>query len=268
MSETDVEETKVEQEADIQPETEEIEAEARAMGWVPEEEWRGAPPKGGFATAAEFVEKGKTLIPFLNRQIEREREKNERLNKTLRDEITGMKKRAYDQAYTDIQARQRQAVENGDADAFDKAEEEKKQLDEQVQQETTHAYNPDTDPVFTDWLDKNQWYNSDRQLARYANGVAPEVAQRFDIKQGDRIPPEYYEAIAKEVREAFPDKFTRKRMPASVETGGGGGRSGSRKKTFSDLPDDARATADSLVKDGTFKDRQAYVDAYFKEFEE
>ena len=51
-----------------------LEQEARSMGWVPKEEFRG--PETQWRDANEFVERGRTMIPILNARL---REKDEKL---------------------------------------------------------------------------------------------------------------------------------------------------------------------------------------------
>ena len=41
------------------------EQEARANNWVPEEEWKGDPPKQGFKTAQQWVEDGEKILPIV-----------------------------------------------------------------------------------------------------------------------------------------------------------------------------------------------------------
>jgi hypothetical protein len=47
----------------------EVEVEARLVGWIPESEWVGAPPKYGFVDAQTFLEKGETIVPILNAKL-------------------------------------------------------------------------------------------------------------------------------------------------------------------------------------------------------
>ena len=96
------------------------EARARRMGWKPEAEWQGEPPKDGFRTAEEFVEHGTAELSIL-------RERNKKLDTQLverdkrLDEMSGTlaefkefasksEERAYKRAKKDLQAKQRQAM--------------------------------------------------------------------------------------------------------------------------------------------------------------
>ena len=53
----------------------EIEEEARKLGWVKQEEWKGDPDK--WRPAEEFVERGRNIVPIM-------RERLEKLEKELR----------------------------------------------------------------------------------------------------------------------------------------------------------------------------------------
>lgn len=54
----------------------EVEQEARKMGWVEEELWKGDPDK--WRPAEEFVERGKNIVPILRDRLEK-MERNSRL---------------------------------------------------------------------------------------------------------------------------------------------------------------------------------------------
>ena len=57
----------------------EIEAEARKVGWLPKSEWVGAPPRYGFVDAQTFVDRGETIVPILNANLKHTREALESL---------------------------------------------------------------------------------------------------------------------------------------------------------------------------------------------
>ena len=56
---------------------EEIEQKAKAMGWSPQEEFRGDPDK--WIDAAKFVARGENIMPILKENLDRALEKLEKL---------------------------------------------------------------------------------------------------------------------------------------------------------------------------------------------
>ncbi|MFV2058128.1 MAG: hypothetical protein ACC707_16805, partial [Thiohalomonadales bacterium] len=64
-----------------------IEERAFKMGWVPKEDFKGNPDM--WRPAADFVERGETMIPFLNRRIrgleQQQADKVKEFNKDLGD---------------------------------------------------------------------------------------------------------------------------------------------------------------------------------------
>src|SRR3990167_11082395 len=54
-----------------------VETEARSMGWVPKEEFRG--PESQWRDAEEFVERGHNVLPIVNSLLKKEREKTSKL---------------------------------------------------------------------------------------------------------------------------------------------------------------------------------------------
>jgi hypothetical protein len=83
----------VEQQADADEEEArraEIEAEARKVGWMPESEWLGPPPKYGFVGAQTFLERGETLVPILNAKLKGTRAALESLRRSSAQAIEFM----------------------------------------------------------------------------------------------------------------------------------------------------------------------------------
>src|SRR5688572_24515391 len=66
------------------------EKEARAMGWVPETEWKGEPPRSGFKSAAEFVQRGNEVLPIVNKRLKEE-------NETLKGDLERVKRETTEQ---------------------------------------------------------------------------------------------------------------------------------------------------------------------------
>src|SRR3990167_216685 len=130
----------VEEEAEPSSEAEEsdaVETEARSMGWVPLEEFRG--PKDKWRDASEFVDRGSTVLPIVNSLLKKERSKTSQLETKLakseaewRDRFGRLEKmstaaleKQREQLMSQYADKKEAAVERGDMDAYrtaDKAE--------------------------------------------------------------------------------------------------------------------------------------------------
>ena len=256
--------------------SEELEARAKRMGWVPKEEFRGDPER--WVDAEKFVDRGQEMMPILKENLSRMEKKFEgaetkigQLQDTL-EKVVKLSKSASDRAYKralrDLKGQQREAADKGDVVTFDAIENQLQELNESAEvapgekkeiKETGDGLHPD----FTPWHKVNIWYGQDKDLTAYANGVAQIVAADSPGIDGKQ----FYDEITKRVKEVFPHKFENpNRKKADVVEGGGGGDDvhAKKKKAYRDLPAEAKAACDQFVKDGLFKNAQGYVDEYFE----
>ena len=251
-----------------------VESRARRMGWKPEGEWHGEPPKDGFRTAEEFVERGEAELPIL-------RERNRKLDDELAqtnvrlDEMTGTltefrdyhaktEERALARAKKELVEKQRQAVAAEDTAAFDKATKEIDALDADAAKARDDAARKPTakasgdDPVFRAWSGENTWYGDDMELTAYADTIAPHVAKKT---QATGRP--YFDAISAEVKKRFADRFENPNRKAAPNVEGGGrmpGGGGKKGKGYSDLPAEAKAACDRYVKQELLTKEQYLAD--------
>lgn len=256
-------------EADAVVETgNDTEAKARELGWKPEEEWVG--DKSGWVDAETFVQRRERQIAAADhvaqdqiKRLEKELAETRATIKDFSDWRTTVERRAYERATRDIEAQMRAAVKAGDVPAFDAANKAMQDLTKSVEQRTETKpapTNPDEIPAFQDFIKDNGWYTSDPVLGGYADRMARQIAQQ---KGYTGTEPEFYQEIARTVREAFPDKFGGRRSPA-VESGNGmGGRGGGNKaKSYDALPAEAKAACDKFVAQKLMT-REQYVADYF-----
>lgn len=173
----------------------EVERLAREMGWKPESEWKGDPPKGGFVAADEFINRGERIIPIINGRLKRSEEEKSRLSAELeavkRDHADNVKRiermskvaleQQREQLVSQYEARKEAAVETGDKDAFRQAQRDQnealKKLDERLaepkeetEKKTKQPELPrDIQEVVTGWITTNSWYNTDEEMQALAN---------------------------------------------------------------------------------------------------
>ena len=266
-----------------------IEVEARDMGWVPQEEWRG--PEESWKPAEEYVRRGKEILPILNKNNERLRGEVGKLTgelAQLRAQLAeaGESTKALEQFYKDslkekqeqirqeliaqmAEAREegnvRREIELGDQLAQVRA------LPEAPAKPAPIAPGPTIDPELVDWMGQpeNSWFNKDIRKTSLAMGIAQEMRQNpaNATLQGKR----FYSAVAAEV-----EKILNPGAPSKVDGGtrpqpGAAAGGATRVKSFADLPADAKEACDKqglklVGPNKAFKDQAAWRNHYAKIF--
>lgn len=182
-------------------------------------------------------------VENLNRQMERV------INFTQEQ-----KQRAVDAAIRKLKADRREAISDGDTELVER-------IDEQIEQEKKVA-KPDSNPILDAWLVQNPWYTRDEELGLEADIIAKQLQDtgRFAPTQEDY--QKLLNLVSKKTREKFPDKFknSRKENPPDVESARQSSVNGS-KKTYADLPPDAKKACDEFVNDKIMS-REQYVELY------
>ena len=115
------------------------EAQARAMGWHPLDEFRGDPSQ--WVDASEFIRRGENMLPVLrknNRELRikqaRHDQEIDRLKNTVAEQTEAVKaavalakradERGYQRGLKELRDKQREAVENADTATFDQTQEQ------------------------------------------------------------------------------------------------------------------------------------------------
>ena len=227
-----------------------IEIQAKAMGWVPQDDFRGDPEM--WKDAESFVKDGYEILPILRERTRKmasnmditvqELAKTKELLKTLTGHHKRTEQMAYDRALKTIKEDQRKAVENQDIETYDKLGKALEDLEKPAEPEA----NPNIDPGFIAWKDENPWYNDKVDMAMYADSIAAYVEKQNPNLKGKP----FFDKVTEEVKARFPDAFEnpnrKKKDLVEGDTGGGGG-GGKKKKTYSEMDADAQKACDSLV---------------------
>lgn len=244
---------------DVSGETDDaLEEEALAMGWKPLSQFKG--PKDKFVSAAEYVERGKTIMPFLRKELSQAYKKIEGLEKSVTNAVkhlTAAEKRGYEKAKRDLEAELEQFAAAGDAAGVKAVTQDIVNLEKEVSA-APGKDEPELPPELQAWMDDNPWYGKDKALTAACEAIGQEVFEegytgKAQIKEVDR-----------RIREAFPNKFAKpenpaRKAPAAVE----GGSSAPRKsgKSYAELPAEAKQFCDELVRDKIMT-REKYVATY------
>lgn len=270
---------------------EDIEARARAQGWVPRDEFRGDPEK--WRPADEFVKRGEELLPVAlerSRAAERraqelearlaakEREFEEKMGRLERMSVAAVRRERerLDAMYRNAQ---RSAVESGDVQRWDQLDRDRQvaieNYDRHIQEQVAPPpqdpsqppqLRPEQKAVVDAWIAQNEWYTRDPEL----KVVAEIHHERLGRERPGLSLAENLAETARYVRQRYADKFGgSSRQITHPMVDGGGGRmpssAGRRAKSAADLPADVRAVGERFVKDGLYDDINDYAREYFEQ---
>lgn len=234
-----------------------IETQARSMGWKPKDELKGA--EKDFIDAPEFVRRGREVLPIVNAHNAKLEKTVKRLEATLEkfaDHHSKTEQRAYARALSDLEARQAEAVEANDLQAVRDIGHEMRALEKEVSAPKADDMDDDEDS-FEAWKSDNPWFDKDKGLRAAAIGIAEEIKNDF------KDPVKQRAEVAKRVKAEFPEKFTnpRRTQAAAVEGVGSGPKSSG--KSYADLPADAKKMCDEFVRDIKGFSKEKYVKDWF-----
>ena len=267
-----------------------IEQEARNLGWVPQEEFKGDPSK--WVSADTFVERGHTVMPILRknneklesmvRQQQAEIERMKNLYNASQESIQELQKvhaeatkKAVADARKEVMTQLRAAKESGDIDTEMQLTEQLAEIKaaendlKNVKPAAAPAApapqnNAEVHPDFAGWQSENTWFGTDERKTLRAMGIAQEL--RADPANDNLQGRAFFDKILEVMEErtsgvSRSSKVGESRPSGSPMSGGGRGRS------YADLPADAKAACDrqgaKLVGEGrAFKDISAWRTYY------
>lgn len=271
------------QEPGAQVANEQVAKEARMFGWVPREEFRGSDEE--WVDAEVFVKRGKEINPILRKNNEilmkKLDEKSKEIDSIKADvqEFKKFQKESFDRKQVelevqiaDLKAKKREAIAEGNGDLVvdiddqldDIKEAQREAKEEAKKKPEAEAAQPNTtvpdDPALQSWLGQNKWFGEDTEMTDVANGLGASVRRQFPHLSGQ----EFLNKLDEKITEYFPHKVlgNKARGSAVDSTGNVRGGSGSGKKSYDNLPTDAKAACDRFIKNGWIKSKQEYVDSY------
>ena len=260
-----------------------IEQDARLFGWVPKEEFRGA--EETWVDAETFVKRGKEINPILRANNERLKKEMEAERKKHSDEINELKKSAeefkqfqkdaferkqkqLEAELSDLKNQRKEAIREGDADLVVELEDriedlkvEKDKKPEPVAAPTPPAQEEiKVDPSLGEWLEGNKWFGQDAEATEIANALGVTLRKQFPTLSGKAFLDKLDEKLKQRVPELYGNQNQTRSAVEGSTTRGSSSNSG--KKSYDNLPADAKAACDKFVKQGLFKSKQEYVDLY------
>jgi hypothetical protein len=252
------------------------EAEAKPLGWVPKEEYRGDPER--WRDAKAFVEYGEQMMPILRDNFKTLKEEYrltkkevERLNATLQ-EFSQYHKQTADREQKKAEAKyqaeikalkqaQAKAVKDGDVESYQNLETKREELEANKPEKPAETSGPT--PEYTEWIADNHWYIEDEELKTKAELIA-KIYIAEHPKAGNKS---MFKHITKTIKELYPQKFEnpKRNEAAAVGSGDGSNNTGGYiakiNRTYNDLPPDAKKACDMFVADKLLT-REEYVKEY------
>lgn len=243
-----------------------FEAEAKAEGWTPKEEWKGDPTK--WVDATTFVKRGEEILPIVNAKNRKLIETVEGLRKEVDDLKLGnsqfhefhektiaRERQERDAAIAQLEAIRQKAVTDSDGVAFAQADKRIQEL--RAQPVRT---NGGLNEVQRAWLADNTWYQTDRTLKALADGLSDDLARSRPDLVGKR---DFLDELTKLVKAEMPHKFENpNRQRTTVENTHPNGGGGAKPRTYEALPADAKAACDRFVRTIPGFTKERYVASY------
>lgn len=236
------------------------EAEARQMGWT--DNFKGDPNK--FIDAKTFVEKGENQMPLMKAEIKELREKTKERdeflkkiadnNKYLREQLDLERQRNLDKSIN-------QAFEDGDREKHSQLLKERDDFVKQQKQfefenkQNIEPTQPSIPTEIVSWVENNYLYKTD---VNYKQRADVEFEYICKINSNNTV-QQNLNLLTSRMQEINRPKFN------AV----GGGQTiiaqSSNKKTYSDLPENAKTMCKQFVRSGLFKSEQDYINEYFNQ---
>lgn len=249
--------TTVEFDDDSQTVERDYEAEARAHGWTPKEEFKG--DESRWVDAETFVKRADEVMPLLKKQNQGMKAKMAELERTIK-RLTRAEAAAYENAMADLKAKQEDAVERGDLTAHRAVA---KQM-ETLQKEATADAEPQEDgqEAYLAFREANAWYDRaalasasemEVEARLYADRQADKYARQG--KTSEMSPTEFFALIASDVATRFPllGKKQAREKPDSAVAGATPRARQSNARTGANLPPEAKEHAERYMRMGIYK---------------
>jgi len=200
-------------------------AEAKALGYVSEEEWdderaekEGRRKPTHFITAREFIERTKNSLPILRERLQHMEIINTEMNGKLNDMHTVIMEqrkmtqaavaRSYEAGKLAAEAEMREAVVEGDMEKYDAAKARVEQIEQAGAAVVAEQRKPEDprkklNPITLSWVDQNEWFSKDVTLN------AAMIREHTLVKQQSPELSEWasLELAKRKLMKRFPEEF-------------------------------------------------------------
>jgi hypothetical protein len=228
------------------------EQQAMEQGWVPQDEWEGDPEQ--WRPAKEFLDRGE-----LFKKIEDQNRTIKEFKRAL-DDLKGhhakTRETEYARAIQALKAQKIAALEDGDAAAVVKLDDQIDLVKDEQSKLKQAAFQPQQEqlnPEFVNWVDKNKWYETSQPMRAYADALGRDLAYK------GLAPGEVLKEVERQVRDEFPQKFrnANRDKPGAVESSTNKGVKGNNDVSLSD---DERRVMQRFVRTGVMTEKEYMVE--------
>lgn len=269
------------QESEPAPKADELETVARELGWKPEAEWKGEPPKGGFATAADYIRSQRDHAKNVEKEMKKLRTDTDKRIKRMEEMSVKQREKEVAEIHSEYDWWIREAIKKGD-DSREKAlikERDAKVKDAEAVEDKAED---DDDLTEDDWVEQFQPAYPQLQKRFYGDGHAwileddadPDAMRTVLDFVDSGVPfAEALEKADRALRKAYPDQYEEdeveeepeakpaKRVPVLVAGSKGGA---SVVSAASRLTPAQRTIGAKFVKDGLFGSLEEYAEERLK----
>lgn len=164
------------------------------------------------------------------------------------------KKKAVEKALRELNAQKKEAISEGDVEKVE-------EIDKEIKEHENVAESKDN-AILNTWMENNPWYTEDPLMGVVADRIFDQFAAAGRYSNDEAGYKSALKAVEEKIKETYPEKFRNpnKDKPADV-AGSRPSPERSTKKTYADLPEEAKAACDQFVTDKIMT-REDYVKAY------
>lgn len=232
------------------------EAEARAQGWVPADEFKG--DKSRCVDAETFVKRADEVMPLLRKQLSHYRAELDQMKREIK-KVRKSEQASYENAYADLKSQMEKAVETGNVAQFKALDAKADELRKGMAEDTPVAdQQKEAARAFSAWRDDNEWYDlgglpSATETERKQRVYFDRMVEANEDKARTMAPAEFISFIGDLVEAKYPPQRTAR--PRGTESVAGVTRTAQSKsaKTGVNLPADAKAAAERYMRQGIYK---------------
>jgi hypothetical protein len=270
-------------------------AEAKKIGWIPKEEFKGDPKN--WVDAQDFVESTRNYIPFIkhqNRDLTGKLEAATGKVQTLEQQLKAMKeqidtlaeynseanKEKLKEMRTQLIAELKDAKKEGDVDKEIRVTEKLTEATSALREADREPAKPNGStttqiqmpPEFAAWKAENPWYEGDEVVQAGMTMIAKQMAASGQLE--GLTPRERFDKIGEATKKKFKLDVVPNRVNKVEGSHGGAGDRQTGSRGYSDLPADVKAACDRfgnrlVGKDKKFPTIEAwrakYAQDYFSE---
>jgi hypothetical protein len=259
-----------------------VEERAKVQGWVPKEEFRGDP--ANWRPADEFVKRADEMMPIMKSVNKKLESQVGNLTKELSDTKGMIQKMVkiqskysddfYDSKISDLKTQKLQAVKDGDIELYVKLENQESGLKKPENIEISKTDNDSSNmnsmhPEVQRWIEENsKWFGYDKEMTDYAMFAGEQMKNENNPLA---LPGQEYafcEEVKRRVQATFPGKFknpnqNRTDLDESNLRGGDDLNVGD-KKTWNDLPTEAKQQCQKLLNEIPGYTKEKYIQDYYE----